>query len=157
MGLDLSASFVNDIDGALRPVGPAWDSGADEFGGDDGGHAPVVRRRRASDSAVELTWRTASELDNLGFHLYRSQSAVGPVDADHVVPDSGPRLVPDRGDLLAARHGAPERDALLLPARGRGHGVGIDVPRPGLGGAAGGSGSGSGENGWSRRVQAAGV
>jgi Peptidase family C25/SdrD B-like domain/Periplasmic copper-binding protein (NosD) len=31
-----------------------------------------------SDEAVGLTWRTGSELDNLGFHLYRSSSASGP-------------------------------------------------------------------------------
>jgi hypothetical protein len=31
-----------------------------------------------SDSAVELTWRTATELDNLGFHLYRGLSEAGP-------------------------------------------------------------------------------
>ena len=30
------------------------------------------------DSAVELQWKTASELRNLGFHLYRGRSAVGP-------------------------------------------------------------------------------
>ena len=30
------------------------------------------------DSAVELAWKTASELRNLGFHLHRSTSAAGP-------------------------------------------------------------------------------
>ncbi len=31
-----------------------------------------------ADSAVDLTWRTGSELDNLGFHLYRSLLEAGP-------------------------------------------------------------------------------
>ena len=30
------------------------------------------------DGAVELAWRTASELDNLGFHVYRASSREGP-------------------------------------------------------------------------------
>jgi uncharacterized delta-60 repeat protein len=32
------------------------------------------------DGAVELFWETGSELDNLGFHLYRATSASGPWD-----------------------------------------------------------------------------
>jgi hypothetical protein len=34
----------------------------------------------AGDSEVALTWRTGSELDNLGFHLFRSASAAGPYE-----------------------------------------------------------------------------
>jgi hypothetical protein len=33
---------------------------------------------RGADGAVELSWKTASELDNLGFHLYRATSEAGP-------------------------------------------------------------------------------
>ena len=32
----------------------------------------------SADSAVDLSWTTSSELQNLGFHLYRSGSAAGP-------------------------------------------------------------------------------
>ncbi len=35
---------------------------------------------RALSGAVELSWKTASELDNLGFHLHRSTSAGGPYE-----------------------------------------------------------------------------
>ncbi len=35
---------------------------------------------RPLDSEVELSWQTASELNNLGFHLYRALSAEGPYE-----------------------------------------------------------------------------
>src|SRR3972149_2932090 len=35
---------------------------------------------RGVEGAIELTWKTASELNNLGFHLYRSPSASGPYE-----------------------------------------------------------------------------
>ena len=46
--------------------------------GDDGGVADVVRGVAVGDGAVDLLWRTGSEVDNLGFHVYRSLSAGGP-------------------------------------------------------------------------------
>jgi len=33
------------------------------------------------DAAVEVSWETASELNNLGFHIYRSDSAEGPYES----------------------------------------------------------------------------
>jgi len=76
-GADLSASFRIDVDGGVRPAGPAWDRGADEFGA-----TTAVKLQSftatAADAAVALDWRTASELDNLGFHIYRSLAESGP-------------------------------------------------------------------------------
>ena len=45
----------------------------------------------ARDRAVALSWQTGSELDNLGFHLYRSLSADGPYEriTSAVIPGLG--------------------------------------------------------------------
>ena len=77
--------YWTDVDGASRlftPVPQAgtpgpWDIGADEFGATTAVKL-VSFAAQGLDSAVELTWQTGSELDNLGFHLYRSTSAAGP-------------------------------------------------------------------------------
>ncbi len=76
-GIDLSASFINDVDGEIRPGGASWDIGADEFGATTAVDLMSFDAVGA-DSAVGLSWRTGSELNNLGFHLYRSPSATGP-------------------------------------------------------------------------------
>ena len=47
----------------------------------------------ASDGAVDLAWRTGSEVDNLGFHVYRALVAGRPLDAAHPVADPRPRLL----------------------------------------------------------------
>ena len=74
-GTNLSSLFNTDIDAALRPA--AWDIGADEFGA-----TTAVRLQSLAavpgDASVTLEWRTASELDNLGFHLYRATGELGP-------------------------------------------------------------------------------
>ena len=46
---------------------------------------------RGVDGAVELSWETASELNNLGFHLYRSPSESGPYTrvSDTAIPGLG--------------------------------------------------------------------
>jgi len=45
----------------------------------------------ARDSAVDLQWTTATELQNLGFHLYRAPDADGPFDriTAHLIPGLG--------------------------------------------------------------------
>ena len=64
-----------DIDAQSRSG--AWDVGADEFGATTA--VKLVSFEAApGDAEVRLAWRTASELDNLGFHLHRSLSAAGP-------------------------------------------------------------------------------
>ena len=68
--------FQTDIDATLRPAG-AWDVGADEYNG-----TTEVRlmsfSAAAGNASVALEWRTASELDNLGFHVYRALAEDGP-------------------------------------------------------------------------------
>jgi len=75
-GLDLSSGFRIDIDGQFRPAG-AWDRGADERDA-----TTEVKLQSlaavAGDASVLLAWRTGSELENLGFHVYRGASADGP-------------------------------------------------------------------------------
>jgi hypothetical protein len=75
-GLDLSSTFVLDVDGQLR-TGVTWDRGADERDA-----ATAVRLMSfdatAGDGSVTLEWRTGTELDNLGFHVYRGSSVEGP-------------------------------------------------------------------------------
>jgi len=44
---------------------------------------------RGLDGAVELFWRTASELDNLGFHIYRAASERGPYERTTAEPIPG--------------------------------------------------------------------
>ena len=78
-GTNLSAdpvlAVLDDIDGQVRQV--PWDIGADDA---DGTTAVKLMSFEAvaADAAVELGWRTGSELDNLGFHLYRGLSESGP-------------------------------------------------------------------------------
>jgi len=74
-GSDLSARFSHDVDGQLRTI--PWDVGADESNGTT---AVKLMSFDATpgDGEVRLAWRTGSELDNLGFHVYRGAAADGP-------------------------------------------------------------------------------
>jgi len=72
-------SFSYDIDGGGRPFGAFWDRGADERGATTEVELASFRAR-GGDGTVELQWETASELNNLGFHLYRATAGEGPYE-----------------------------------------------------------------------------
>ena len=72
----LATVFVRDIDDQLRPFG-AWDVGADERDATTAVKLQAFTARPFS-GAVRLEWETASELENLGFHVYRGLSGSGP-------------------------------------------------------------------------------
>ena len=74
---DLSASFIGDIDAGQRVT--LWDVGADDVGAVTAVEL-VFFEARGLNEAVELSWETGSELDNLGFHLYRSTAPEGPYE-----------------------------------------------------------------------------
>ncbi len=77
--LDLSGSFWNDIDDKSR-IGLIWDRGAHERGAVT--HVELVSfKAEAADGEVLLRWETGSELDNLGFRLYRALSWEGPYES----------------------------------------------------------------------------
>jgi hypothetical protein len=90
--------YSTDIDGTLRPFtqvpdplvpGP-WDIGADEFGATTAVDL-VSFTASALDAAVELRWMTGSEMDTLGFHVYRGPGAEGPWEraTPSVIPGLG--------------------------------------------------------------------
>ena len=87
-GTDLSSIFTRDIDEGDRVA--FWDVGADEFEATTAVDL-VWFEAYGVDGAVELRWETGSELDNLGFHLYRSLTEEGlyePITAS-VIPGLG--------------------------------------------------------------------
>ena len=78
----VGASYNNEAwpDKALTPTPDPTPNPSEGFYGVDAPTAVelVSFTARGLDGAVELQWETGSEMDNLGFHLYRSLSAAGP-------------------------------------------------------------------------------
>jgi hypothetical protein len=82
-GTDLSAdsnlASNDDIDDGPRGVNSLWDIGADEV-------AAVTAVELMSFNAigmngkVVLKWKTASEIDNAGYNIYRSTRTTGPYE-----------------------------------------------------------------------------
>ena len=74
-GADLSTFFTGDIDGGFRAG--AWDIGADDIAATTAVEL-LSFTALGGDGAVELRWETGSEVDNVGFYLYRATSEAGP-------------------------------------------------------------------------------
>jgi hypothetical protein len=82
-GTDLSAdsnlAFNDDIENGPRPFNSVWDIGADEA-------AALTAVELVKFNAIGmhgnvlLTWKTASEIDNAGFNLYRATTVNGPYE-----------------------------------------------------------------------------
>ena len=87
-GIDLSGSFVADIDGGART--PAWDIGADDIAATTAIEL-VSFDATAGDGEALLEWETGSEVDNVGFYLYRATSDAGPFELVN------PSMVPGLG------------------------------------------------------------
>ena len=75
LSADPNLAIFIDIDHQSRV--PAWDIGADDASG-----TTAVRLTSFSasgaDGAVDVSWATGSEVDNLGFHVWRGPSESGP-------------------------------------------------------------------------------
>ncbi len=86
-GVSLSSSFWNDIDGQSR-LTLTWDRGADER---DATTAVELLSftARGGEGEVVLEWETGSELNNLGFHLYRATLEEGPYERITASPIPG--------------------------------------------------------------------
>ena len=142
-----------DVDAQVRSG--TWDVGADEFGATTA-VTLMSFQAAAGDGEVTLLWQTASELDNLGFHLHRATSAAGPWE----------RITPR---LIAGLGSSPIGRAYSWVDRGLANGVpyfyrledvdthsvstfhgpvsavpGTPAPPPAEGGGSGGSGTGGG-------------
>ena len=117
-GADLSAIIPRP---RHRRAGPAGGRGLGHRGGrvqrDDGGAAGVVPGDGLRLGGL-VEWETGTELDNLGFHLYRGLSMDGPWErlTTDLIPGLGSS--PEGKRYSLPRLGPPQRGDVLLPARG---------------------------------------
>ena len=77
-GVDLT-SVMSPTDIDFAPRSGTWDRGADEWGATTAVTLVSLEATR-TENGVVVSWRTASELDNLGFHVYRAPAAEGPYE-----------------------------------------------------------------------------
>ena len=88
VGTDLNSVFGFDIDAGSR-ITP-WDIGADDIAATTAVEL-LSFTALGGDGAVELRWETGSEVDNVGFYLYRAASEAGPYQLvnPNVIPGLG--------------------------------------------------------------------
>jgi hypothetical protein len=97
---DLSSVFNFDIGGGARST--PWDVGADDILATTAVDL-VSFTAVGLDGMVVLEWQTASELDNLGFHLYRATAPHAPYERITARPIPGLGSSPE-----GARYGYPD-------------------------------------------------
>ena len=85
-----------------------------------------------AESAVDLEWRTGSELEQPRLPPPPLACREWFLDPDHRVSDPRPGLVSRGSVLLLPRRRPHERRPLLLPPRGHRRRVGLYIPRPRL-------------------------
>ena len=121
-------------DNATAPAGSIEARDPGSYGGASGGE--VEDGQSPAPTAVELArfegwpegmaihveWETVTEIDNLGFNLYRADAPDGPYVKlnEELIPSQAPGSPVRGGVCLAGRHGAGGPD-LLLYAGGHGH------------------------------------
>lgn len=136
LSADPNLAFAYDIDLASRVV--PWDIGADDVLGTTAVELTSFTAT-GNDSDVLLEWETGSELDNLGFQLYRSSSEEGPYEriTTRLIPGLGssPAGARYRYRDAAVENGRSyyyELEDIETTGKTERHGPVLGVPRAGV-------------------------
>jgi uncharacterized delta-60 repeat protein len=145
LAFDPNLAFTGDVDGGLRQS--PWDIGADDVAATTEVEL-VSFEALPLDAAVELSWQTASEIRNLGFHLYRALPGARPERVTELVipglgsSPSGARYQYRDAALVNGTTYSYWLEDIETTGRTERHGPVLATPQPGLG-----SGIGSAEPG----------
>ncbi len=113
VGANLSTIFNFDIDAGARTV--PWDIGADDILATTAVEL-LSFEALPSDAAVDLEWRTGSELDNTRLSFVPGHVGSRLLRADHREGDSGARLLTGGSAVQLSGYGTGERRHVLLQA-----------------------------------------